>query len=270
MSIKDIIVYVDNDRDCEFRLESATRLCKTFEAHLSGVYLLQKISIPAYAGAYVPVEVFQANDDETEKLRDKAEAVFTAKCESVNIDSHFSSVEGDVSTELNRCSRYADLLLVPQRKNDRFDFNPYYQLSDVLLGAACPVLLLPDGKPPALPPESALLAWNGERECARALKAAMPMLSQVKKIDVVAVNREIDEAEEITVHLNRHGIKTEVHSLQGSQFDKGDALLDQATELNSQMIIMGAYGHSRIRELMLGGTTRHVLEHTQLPVLFSH
>ena len=273
MTIQDIVVYVDNDKDCENRLESATSLSKTFEARLSGLYLLQKISIPAYAGAYVPVEVFETNDEETEKLRDKAEAVFTAKAVSQKIDSQFQAVEGDVASELNRSSCYADLLIVPQRKNDRFDFNPYYQLSDVLLGAACPVLLLPDTKPPALPPQTALLAWNGERECARALKAAMPMLSKVTKIDIVSINDqggENSDTKMITDHINRHGIKTEVHYLQGSHFDNGKALLTQATELGSEMLIMGAYGHSRIRELMLGGTTRHVLENTELPILFSH
>lgn len=270
MSIKDIIVYVDNDKDCENRLESASSLCKTFEAQLTGLYLLQKITIPAYAGAYMPVEVYEANDEETIKLRDRAQALFTVKSESVNIISHFSAVEGDVSTALNRYSRYADLLIVPQRKNDRFDFNPYYQLSDVLLGAACPVLFLPDNNPPVLPPETALLAWDGKRECARALMASMPMLSQVKKIDVVSVNCEGDDAKQIAHHIGRHGIEAEVHSVEDSNTDIGGILLSQAAALESQMIIMGAYGHSRIRELMLGGTTRHILEHAELPVLFSH
>ena len=270
MSIKDIIVYVDNDKDCDTRLETASSLCKTFEARLSGLYLLQKISIPAYAGAYMPVEVFEANDEETIKLRDKAKALFNAKARSANIRSHFSAAEGDVSTALNQYSRYSDLLIVPQRKNDRFDFNPYYQLPEVLLGAACPVLLLPDNQPPVLPPETALLAWDGKRECARALKAAMPMLSRVKKIDIVAINCEDDDAKEIADHIGRHEIQTEVHSVEDGHFDIGEVLLNQATTLDSQMMIMGAYGHSRIRELMLGGTTRHVLEHVQLPVLFSH
>ena len=270
MSIKDIIVYVDNDKDCEYRLESATSLCRTFEAQLTGLYLLQKISIPAYAGAYVPIQVFEANDEQTTKLRDKAKTVFAAVAEAENINSHFSAVEGDVSTALNRYSRYADLLIVPQRKNDRFDFNPYYQLSDVLLGAACPVLLLPDNKPPALPPETVLLAWDGERECARALKAAMPMLLKVKKIDVVSIDHEDDDAKDVARHINRHDFEVEVHLVDRGDLDIGDVVLNKAADLKSQMIIMGAYGHSRIRELMLGGTTRHVLEHVQLPVLFSH
>ena len=270
MSIKDIIVYVDNDKNCEFRLESAANLCKSHDAQLTGLYLLQKISIPVYAGAYVPVEVFDANDEQTIKLRDQAEALFTAKCEAAKISSRFSAVEGDVCSELNRSSRYADLLVVPQRKNDRFDFNPYYQLSDVLLGSACPILLLPDNKPPALPARTALLAWDGERECARALKAAMPLLSQIEKIDVLSINCNNNEAKDIADHIRQHNIKAEVHSIENSQHDIGAILLEQTATLDSQMIIMGAYGHSRIRELMLGGATRHILENAQLPVLFSH
>jgi nucleotide-binding universal stress UspA family protein len=100
--------------------------------------------------------------------------------------------------------------------------------------------------------------------------AAMPMLSQVKKIDVVSVNSEDEGAREIAQHIARHGIEAKVHSVKDNQVDIGSILLDQAAGLDSQMIIMGAYGHSRIRELMLGGTTRHILEHVELPVLFSH
>ena len=96
------------------------------------------------------------------------------------------------------------------------------------------------------------------------------MLNQVKKIDVLSVNHGDDEAKDIATHLNRHGIETEVHAVEEHLLDTGSVLLNQAFALESQLIIMGAYGHSRIRELMLGGATRHVLENVQLPVLFSH
>jgi len=96
------------------------------------------------------------------------------------------------------------------------------------------------------------------------------MLSEVEKIDVVAITTEQAEATAIAQHINRHGFAAEVHLLEGSHSEEGKILLEQAEALDSQMIVMGAYGHSRIRELMLGGTTRHVLEHTSLPVLFSH
>ena len=270
MTIKDILVYVDNDELCDERLDSATSLCKVYDAHLSGVYVKQRITIPAYAGVYMPVEVYETNDKETTKLLDEAKARFKARINAAGVNGDFHDFDGDVSYQLSLNSRYADLLIVPQRLSDKFDLNPYFQVPDILLGAACPVLLLPDSNPGTLPPERVMLAWDGGRECAKALKAAMPMLGEVKKIDVVAITTEPAETTAIAQHINRHGMEAEVHLLQGSHSEEGNLLLEQAKSLDSQMIVMGAYGHSRIRELMLGGTTRHVVEYTTLPILFSH
>ncbi|MCZ6471651.1 MAG: universal stress protein [Gammaproteobacteria bacterium] len=270
MAIKDILVYVDNDELCDERLDSATSLCKVYDAYLSGVYVKQRITIPAYAGVYMPVEVYETNDKETTKLLDEAKARFKARINTAGINGDLHDFDGDVSYQLSLNSRYADLLIVPQRLSDNFDLNPYFQVPDILLGAACPVLLLPDSNPDTLPPERVMLAWDGGRECAKALKAALPMLSEVKKIDVVAISTEPGDATAIAQHIDRHGFETEVRVLEGSHSEEGKILLEQAQALDSQMIVMGAYGHSRIRELMLGGTTRYVLEHTSLPVLFSH
>jgi nucleotide-binding universal stress UspA family protein len=270
MTIKDILVYVDNDETCDQRLDVAINLCNIYDAHLSGVYIKQRISIPAYAGVYMPVEVYETNDKETTKLLEEAKSRFTTKTDTAVINSDFRDYDGDVSYQLSLASRYSDLLLVPQRLADKFDLNPYYQAPDILMGASCPVLLLPAAAPVNLPPQRVLLAWDGGRESAKAFKAALPMLGDVKKIDVLTVSPEQGAATAIAQHMNRHGFEIEVHEVDGGHFDVGGILLEQAKALDSQMIVMGAYGHSRIRELMLGGTTRHVLDHTDLPVLFSH
>jgi nucleotide-binding universal stress UspA family protein len=270
MSIKDILVYVDNDEICHKRLDVATSLCNVYDAHLSGVYVKQRISIPAYAGVYMPVEVYETNDKETEKLLEEAEAGFTTRTDAAGINSDFRDFDGDVSYQLSLASHYSDLLVVPQRLPDKFDLNPYYQLPDILLGSSCPVLLLPDASPVSLPPERVMLAWDGGRESAHAFKAALPLLTQVKKIDVLAVSADEGMITAIGQHVNRHGFEVDIQEMDGGHFDVGNILLEQAKALDSQMLVMGAYGHSRIRELMLGGTTRHVLDHSTLPVLFSH
>lgn len=270
MSIKDILVYVDNDDNCDKRLDVSTSLCNVYDAHLSGVYVKQRISIPAYAGVYMPVEVYETNDKETAKLAEEAKTRFNDKTGTAGINNDFRDFDGDVSYQLSLASRYADLMVVPQRLPDKFDLNPYYQLPDILLGAACPVLLLPETVTVSLPPQRVMLAWDGGRESAKAFKAALPMLKEVKKIDVLAVSPEEGTETAIAQHINRHGFEVEVHEMEGGHFDVGEILLEQAKSLDSQMIVMGAYGHSRIRELMLGGTTRHVLDHTSLPVLFAH
>lgn len=270
MSIKDILVYVDNDEACVQRLEIATGLCNFYEAHLSGLYVKQRISIPTYAGVYMPVEVYETNDKETAKLLEDASDQFDKSTTAAAINCDFRDYDGDVSYELGLASRYADLLILPQRIVDGFDLNPYYQIPDILMGASCPALLLPNAKSVTLPPERVLLAWDEGRESAKAFKAALPLLGSVKKIDVIVVSPPENATVSIAQHLNRHGFEVEVHEAESSHSDVGNILLKQAQALDSQMMIMGAYGHSRLRELMLGGTTRHVIDHTSLPILFSH
>jgi nucleotide-binding universal stress UspA family protein len=270
MSIKDILVYVDNDEACGLRLETATGLCNLYDAHLSGLYVRQRISIPTYAGVYMPVEVFETNDKETAKLLADANNQFDRSTTAAAVNCDFRDCDGDVSYEIGLASRYADLLILPQRTEDGFDLNPSYQIPDIMMGASCPALLLPDSKPVTLPPERVLLAWDEGRESAKAFKSALPLLGKVKKIDVILVSAPENATVSIAQHLNRHGFEVEVHEADSSRSDVGDILLKQAQAIDSQMIIMGAYGHSRLRELMLGGTTRHVIDHTSLPVLFSH
>jgi nucleotide-binding universal stress UspA family protein len=270
MIIKGILVYVDEDEACVRRVRSAASLCKVFDAHLYGIYVWQKVTIPVYAGAYIPDEMIEQTNKEYEKIRDQTKMIFLDKSSTNGITREFHAVEGEVSDVLNTRSRYADLLVVPQPSTATNDLNQHFQLSELLIGAACPVLLLPDGNPLSLPLERVLVAWDGGRECATALNAALPMMSGVNKIDLVSISSDYIEADDIALHISRHGIETEVHVINQSRSHSGILLLEQASKLQSQMMVMGAYGHSRLREIMLGGTTRHVLGHAHLPVLFSH
>jgi nucleotide-binding universal stress UspA family protein len=270
MIIKDILVYVDEDEACVKRVRSAASLCKVFDAHLYGIYVWQKVTLPGYAAAYIPDNIVEETNKECERIRDQIKMVFLDKSTTSGITREFHAVEGDVSGVLNTRSRYADLLVVPQPLTAANDLNRHFHISDLLIGAACPVLLLPNGNPLSLPLERVLVAWDGGRECAIALNAALPMLSGVNKLDLVSVTSDIVEAADIALHISRHGIETEVHVINESRSHTGILLLEQASKLGSQMMVMGAYGHSRLRELMLGGTTRHMLNHSHLPVFFSH
>ena len=270
MSINDILVYIDNDEFCDKRVDLATGLCDVYGAHLIGVYVRQRINIPAYEGVYMPVEYYETNNKETAKLLDEAKTRFSARTHAANINSEFHDYDSDISYQLSLASRLSDLMIVPQHLPDKFDLSPYYQLPDILLSSSCPVLLLPETIPENLPPHRVMLAWDGGREAARAFKAALPLLNNVKKIDMLMVAAEEGAEIAIAQHINRHGFEVDVHQIDGGHFDVGSILLKQAKTLDSQMIVMGAYGHSRIRELILGGTTQHILEHTNLPVLFSH
>ena len=270
MPIKNIQVYLDNDAACETRIEIAAHLANQYEAHLCGLYSMRKAIIPTGVMASVDVAVYEAIDEASKKQCELARNVFFGNSTVTNIDGEFRFLDGFLTDDLAIRSQYADLLVIPQNQDDEANMNLYYRPRDILLSVACPVLLLPHGLSVALPAQTALVAWDGGRECANALRAAWPMLGRVKKIDVVSVSSNDAEAMDITLHINRHGIEAETHLIDGGERNAGNIILEQAESLGTDLLVMGAYGHSRLREMVLGGSTKYVSEHAQLPVLFSH
>ena len=273
MAIKSLLVYLDNDENCAKRITTAASLSNCLDAHLAGIYFTRMLQLYAYPHAYVPVGAYESMEAQAEEKRDQAKSEFTSKTNAENVDGEFRTATSPFINSLDIQSRYADLLILPQRNIGESDFNPHFNLSEILFSVACPVLVLPDAKEQAFLtrlPHRVMVAWDGSRECARALNGAFPLLADVKHVDVVSVSSDETEATDIALHIARHGIEAKVHLVEGSSFDAGDTLIKQAMYLNSELIVMGAYGHSRIREKILGGTTRHMLDHAQSPILFSH
>lgn len=270
MLIKDILVYIDSDSACENRLRTAVGLCNETSAHLTGLYVQRRLMVPAYVGAYIPPEVFEANSKEIEEIRHKTHSTFTQRIDTAGVSGELVVSDSDTGAALNMHSRYTDVMLLPQRATDEFDLNPYYELPSALLHSACPVMMVPRTKLPTLPIKRVLLGWSGGRECARAMQSAISLFPDMENIDVVSVDSDVTKASDIALHISRHGFNCEVHMVDGSHADAGAVLLDKAQSLESDMLVMGAYGHSRLRELVIGGVTQHVMNNATLPVLFSH
>ena len=270
MLITDIQVYVDNDIACDTRIENAVNLAMQFEARLAGLYSIRKVTVPAGIGAPASMGFYEAVDQQSNEQIELARNSFESKAAMSKGGGQFQTLDGFLSNDLSMQSRYADLLIIPQDLGVEANLNPNYWPGSVLMTAGCPVLLLPDTKPINVPPQTALLAWDGSRESANALRAAWPMLKRVEKIDIASVSANDAEAMAIANYIGHHGVECEIHLLEGSEWNAGGILLEQACVLGSQLIIMGAYGHSRLREFVLGGTTRYILDHATLPVLFSH
>ena len=270
MLITDIQVYVDNDTACGIRIENAANLAMQFDARLAGLYSVRKATVPAGIGAPASMGFYEAVDRRSTEQIELARGVFESKAAMVSGGGQFQTLDGYLLDDLSVQSRYADLLVIPQDLGAEANLSPNYWPGSVLMTAGCPVLLLPDRKSINLPPQSAMLAWDGSRESANALRAAWPMLERIEKIDIASVSASNAEAMDIATYIGHHGVECEVHLLDGSEWNAGGILLEQAGVLGSQLIIMGAYGHSRLREFVLGGTTRYILDHATLPVLFSH
>jgi nucleotide-binding universal stress UspA family protein len=212
-------------------------------------------------------------------LREKAEALaraFERHCEAAGVASFESRVVVDEAVDaVVRHGRCSDLVVVGQRDRDApvegvaFDFP-----QQVLLHAGVPVLVVPHaGSGPTLG-QRVVVAWKDRPEAARAVRDALPLLRTAERVVLCAVAEGSaqapadDGADTVVPWLATHGIRVETHL--EAPGDVGDRILTRAADCNADLIVSGGYGHSRLREWVLGGATRALLEHMTVPVLFSH
>ena len=279
MAYKDILVHVDDSNACKARIDAAIELAGRFDAHLTALYLVPDIILPVAAEGYLGGDVYTSIEQHG---RERGEAVLdrfrqAADARDVEYDTRFD--RGTISEfpeRLDVHSRYADLLIIGQ-PDQAIDGPTAPEPGDVTLSAAAPTLVVPFiglregfGKRP-------MIAWNASREAARAIKNAMPFLERADAVDVVTFRpREGRDAHgelpgaDIALHLARHGVQVDVQRLDGNDIDIGNALLSHAADRGSDLLVMGCYGHSRLREWVLGGATRTILHSMTLPVLMAH
>lgn len=274
MAIKSLLLYVDNDPSCRPRCAFAAALAREHEAHLTGAYVPHRIEIPAYASVPIPETVWQATERETAELQSAAQAAFEEAAEGLDSNAQWRVLD-DARPEhaLSVSGRYVDLLVLAQREADAPGFHAYYRPDDVVLGCGRPVLIVPYSGEFAPPTRHAVVAWDRGREAARAVHDALPLLRRMDRVSVVSIGTGQPESaalDELAAHLVRHGLRVEAHTLTADGISAGDMLLSHAADCGCDLIVMGMYGHSRLRETVLGGMTRHLLEHMTAPVLFSH
>jgi len=173
-------------------------------------------------------------------------------------------------------ARTADIAVAAQ--SDRsWQSTLYLDVADRLaVESGRPVLIVANGPPRQGFGKRVLVAWNARREAARAVFDALPLLQRAEEVKAITVRPQEEQgstvaapAGDICAALARHGVKCASDSV-GPRASVGHTLLTHATEYGSDLLVMGCYGHSRLREFVLGGASRHVLEHMAIPVLMSH
>ena len=277
MPLKDILVHVDNSRASPPRLEAAIGLALAHGAHLTGLYIPPRLEIPTYIGADVGVELLDVQREVVRNRTAEAQAAFSGAVARPDLAAEWRSSEGALAHTISLHGRYADLIVLGQA-DEEDPMSVSMGLADrVVLESGRPVLVIPYIGSPDSIGTRVIVAWNASREAVRAVNDALPILAGAQSVDVVAVNPvtggdahgEIPSAD-ICLHLVRHGVKAAGRQVQAADIDVGDLLLSRAAEENVDLIVMGAYGHSRFREIVLGGATRQLLEHMTVPVLMSH
>lgn len=279
MGYKDILVYVDHSKSRDSRVEAAAVLAEKFEAHLTGLCLVAASPLPNYYAAQVPSNVLElVRQQNTERAeRGKAEFDKMLKRHSVASECRIVSCnEIQIPDVIGLHGRYSDLIVLSQISSERpLPVGGRQMVEQVVMSSGRPVLVVPYIGWRKTLGERITVAWDGGRESARAVSDALPLLMKANEVTLLVINpHKGNHGEEpgadIGLHLARHGVKAEVRRAEFSDVDTGNAILSQVADLSSDLLVMGAYGHSRLRELVVGGVTRTVFEEMTVPVLMSH
>jgi nucleotide-binding universal stress UspA family protein len=278
MPYKTLLVHVDGGPRAPVRIDVAGRLARRFDAHLIGLHALTVMKLPGYAKVAMEggagIEDYQAKA--AMAAAREAEQVFTRGVNAVGLSkTEWRTSRGDAAEVAPMHARYADLAVIGQpNPADVSGVEPEFA-ERLVLAAGRPVVVVPYAGNFAEIGKRVLVAWNAGREATRALTDAIPMLREAKEVHVIAFNPVVAPHGEVPgadigLYLARHGIKVNVSQQTADDVDVGNQLLSRAADLDVDLIVMGAYGHSRMKELVLGGVTRTIFESMTVPVLMSH
>ena len=276
MPYKDLLVYADSRPECAVRVELACALAARHRAHLTALHVMMPWPVPAFVEAGLPRDVHEMRDRTLHEIAERVEKSVQGAARTAGIEVEWTAQHGELPEAVMARARCADVTVLGQVGDEGPD-DPLERglLEALLMGSGRPLLIVPRyGKFPRLG-ERVLVAWNGTREAARAVNDALPILVEAREVTVLTVNPPGDSprdvpAGDIALHLARHGVKATAASLRADDLAVGDLLLSRASDLGADLIVMGGYGHSRLREMALGGATRHLLRHMTVPVLLSH
>ncbi len=271
--IKEILVHADADNRRDVRFALAAEIAKAHEAHLIGLFALEYSELPGYVSAQISAELLDRARETYIRQADKAREAFESAADGAGVRSEWRQETGLANRLLAQHGLYMDLIVASQPENGRSGTRSQSFPGELALSSGRPVIAIPYAGDHAGFGKRALIAWNGSREASRALHDALPFLMRAESVVVLAVDPP-DEAHipgaDISAHLAHHGVPVEARHSIAPDIAVGDELLNMASNLGSDLIVMGAYGRSRLREAVFGGATQHILGHMTVPVLMSH
>jgi nucleotide-binding universal stress UspA family protein len=278
MTIKHIVVHVDQTQGARLRVTTATTLAARLQAHLTAVYLIPEPFLRGATGYHLPEEVVRGHVQHAEA---EAEAVLALAHEAAGSGFPFDAVKevgplDRLPALFARRIRCADLAVVGDPDRESGGADDAALVETAFMDTGRPALVIPQIGVREMPPRRAVVAWDGSREAARAAHDALPLLATTDEVVVLtagtgradpAAGRE--PGADLVQHLGHHGLTARAKFAQGSA-SIAELIVEAAAEEDADLIVMGGYGHSRLREMMLGGVTRHMLERMALPVLIAH
>jgi nucleotide-binding universal stress UspA family protein len=276
MPYKTILVYLNDQRRAKKMLEPGVFLARRYNAHLIGLHVYPGVMsppIPSPAGRYVAGRILKFEREESDAIA----AVFTSMTTNQPFVSEWRTVVSplfEISTVVMDHARCTDLIVTGQA-DPSWDFSLTMDFPERLaLESGRPVLVVPNaGHHPELG-RNVLIAWKPTREVARATFDALPLLKDAEQVQILEVKQSSDiplaPGTSIAAALSHHGIRPILRSTVAPDTKVGDEILSRLAEERADLLVMGVYGHSRVREYVLGGATRHIARHMTVPTLWSH
>jgi len=276
MPIKTILVHLADDPKHQARIETAVKLAERFDAHLIGLYTEEPAHMPdAIAGRGAALGYLAEETKISNATAGNIEQEFADYCKANQTSAECFCEVGPHLDLLVKYAPFADLVVISQSHEQTFEDKLRLHLPDHLpMMAGSPVLVVPYEQAVDRIGRRILIAWKPTPESGRAVGYAIPFLKVAEKVTILTIDPP-DHTDApgtaIATRLARHEIEVETRSnLASNHQSVGQIICQTAIDLDCDLIVMGAYGRSRLRELFLGGTTHYTLAHTKVPLLMSH
>jgi nucleotide-binding universal stress UspA family protein len=277
--LKTLLVHVPSERLIRPVVDGAVSLAVARRAHLDAVsigYETTNVGLAFASGSAAVAAVFEIEQERAAERARAALAVFEAEARNSGITYNLhalTSIPFDAAESVSAMARLHDLTVVLQPERDRDTFDNTIPL-DILFESGGPVLFIPHAHKGSFEPKGIGIAWDGSRLAARAVRDAAPFLDRAHAITIISVNDDQAlanaSATALAAHLARRGLAAHIKRASADRADIQPTILSIAADAGMDLIVMGAYGHSRLRERILGGVTRAMLDSMTVPTLMSH
>jgi nucleotide-binding universal stress UspA family protein len=275
--VKDVVVNLTGGHPQDFAADYAISIAAAFKAHIAGVGFIYEPVIPGSVLGGVPTDLIEAQREENSAAAKAAISRFEAAAAAAGVSAETRMLDASIAGAADlfgRIARRYDIAVVGQARRDQ-GASEELLIEGALFGAGRPVIIVPHTQKQGLTLGRTVICWDGSRPAARAINDAMPFLTRARTVEIVVVTGERDKSGEITGtnmrrHLGRHGVDSTIKHITGAGTDVQNTLLAHAAESGAELMVMGGYRHSRLREFILGGVTRSILTSMTVPVLMSH
>jgi nucleotide-binding universal stress UspA family protein len=275
--ITDIIVNLSVTKNDSAVANYAASVAAALQAHLTGVAFIYDPIVPISDGGYIPAEVIETQRADNEAAAGSAIKRFTAATDRAGVSAEPLALTASLAGAADRLARMArcfDLAIVGQGQSEMSMMEQIIGEA-VLFDSGRPMIMVPYIQKAPFKIDNVMICRDGSRAAARAVADAIPILGEGSRVEIVIITNERGEqydieGADIGQHLARHGLEVEVDRFPGGDIDVADALLSHTADSSVDFMIMGGYGHSPLRELVLGGVTRSIFQSMTVPVLLSH